>query len=76
MHKGADLKALQASSERGCSFHHVSVNEVSLCTREDSFFKPFLEGCAKMLQRALKEGKGEVCNEGRENHRKSSALYG
>lgn len=53
VHKRADLTALQATSERGCAFHHVSVNEVSLCTREQSCFKPFPEGHAKVLQRAL-----------------------
>jgi len=78
VHERADLMALQASSERGCSFHHVSVNEVPLCTREDGCFKHFLEDSAKMLQRVCYplEGKGEVSNEGREKCTKSSALCG
>lgn len=53
VHKRADFTALQASSERGCSFHHVLVNEVCLCRREGSCFRPFLKGRAKMLQRVL-----------------------
>lgn len=53
VHKRADFTALQASSERGCSFHRVLVNEVCLCRREGSCFRPFLKGRAKMLQRVL-----------------------